>query len=63
MTDNERGLIFQHVVDLFSRSGTRFDPAAPKAPWQKGKAERKIEHIKHVMHKTIIHLQVLGPAR
>ena len=32
VTDNERGLISKAVVDLFARSGTFFDPAAPKAP-------------------------------
>ena len=43
VTDNERGLVSGCLVDALSRSGTAYDPTAAYAPWQKGKAERKIQ--------------------
>ena len=41
--DNERGLVSEDMLKKLSRAGIYWDPVAPKAPWQKGKVERKIE--------------------
>ena len=60
ISDNERGLISNENVRRFSRSGSFYDPAAPYAPWQKGKAERSISAAKSVFRKTVSHMQVLG---
>ena len=47
--DNERGPISRKYLRRLSHSGTRFDRAAPRAPWQKGECreesqECKIDH-------------------
>ena len=36
-------------------------PTAAYAPWQKGKVERKIESIKSIIRKNVIHLGIKGP--
>ena len=45
-------------VTKLGRAGTLYKPSAAYAPWQKGKVERKIESIKHVLRKAIIHCGV-----
>ena len=60
ISDNERGLISNENVRRISRSGSFYDPAAPYALWQKGKAERSISAAKSVFRKTVSHMQVLG---
>eukprot|EP00974_Lingulodinium_polyedra_P072544 7019875-Lingulodinium_polyedra.AAC.1 len=53
VSDNERGLVSAEFVRKLAHSGTLCDPTAPRAPWQKGKVERKIHHAKGVIEKVV----------
>eukprot|EP00971_Amphidinium_carterae_P041132 807786-Amphidinium_carterae.1 len=58
--DQERGFESEDFIRQACQSGSRVDPAAPYAPWQKSKVERNIESVKEIIKKSVSHCQAKG---
>ena len=60
VADSERGFIAEVFAQKLGRAGTLFTPSAGYAPWQKGQVERKVNSVKSIVRKTVIHLGLKG---
>ena len=58
--DRELGFAADEFATKWGKAGTLLQPSAVYAPWQKGKAERKIRTICAIIRKTVLHLGVKG---
>jgi hypothetical protein len=62
ITDNERGIVSQEVVDRLSLSGTLLWPTTAYAPWQTRRVERRIGALKDTIGALIMRKGLKGPA-
>ena len=60
VADGEAGFAAEQFNESLTRIGTVMHPSAAYAPWQKGKAERKINAIKDILEKLVVQYQTGG---
>ena len=60
VADGERGFSSDEFGTLLGRAGALYVPSAAYAPWQKGKVERRIQQVKGIIRKSVLHMGLDG---